>query len=300
MLRDIKAAQKQTVLGVFWILISPLVSVAAMTVVFSKMLNVPSDGFPYPIFLFAGTFLWGQFSHAFGGTLGCVLANSNFIQKVYFPRLLMPLSASTSGFVNICIVFPTILIVMVFLGFPPKWTVVFCPLLIVAALATGMGIGLWAGALERHLSRCGPDRNLCADDRVLRHAGDLSRDGDLRAISLDHGPQPHGRLHRSLSSVPVRRPVRPVVADFRHSFYRPSPGRRCVLLHPPGRPLCGRDLSREQGVGSRKVRESKRGTVQEPTTDVRLREASLKQVKGPSTLLPVCSDVPKIGAWHDE
>ena len=148
MLRDIKAQQKQTVLGVFWIIISPLVSVAAMTLVFARMLSVPSDGFPYPIFLFAGNFLWGQFSGAFSAATGSVVGNSNFIQRVYFPRLMIPVSASMGTLVNSSIVFPMILIVMLALGYTPQWTVVFCPLLILLVNATGLGMGLWFGPLN--------------------------------------------------------------------------------------------------------------------------------------------------------
>jgi len=148
MWRNIKAQQKQTVLGILWIFIGPLASVAMMTVVFSRMLNVPSDGFPYPIFLFAGNFLWGQFSGAAFGSMNSVVGASNFIQKVYFPRLMIPLSASLNGLVNICIVFPLILVVMLVLGDPPLWTTVFCPLIILMALATGLGIGLWLAPLQ--------------------------------------------------------------------------------------------------------------------------------------------------------
>ena len=148
MWRNIKASQKQTVLGILWIFIGPLASVAMMTVVFSRMLNVPSDGFPYPIFLFAGNFLWGQFSGATGGSMNSVVGSANFIQKVYFPRLLIPLSAATGGLINVCIVFPLILVVMVVLGYPPLWTTVFCPLIILMALATGLGIGLWLAPLN--------------------------------------------------------------------------------------------------------------------------------------------------------
>ena len=148
MWRNIKAQQKQTVLGILWIFIGPLASVAMMTVVFSRMLNVPSDGFPYPIFLFAGNFLWGQFSGATGGSMNSVVGSANFIQKVYFPRLLIPLSAATGGLINVCIVFPLILVVMLVLGYPPLWTTVFCPLIILMVLATGLGIGLWLAPLQ--------------------------------------------------------------------------------------------------------------------------------------------------------
>lgn len=156
MWRDIKAQQKQTVLGFIWIILGPLMSVAMMTVVFSRMLKVPSDGFPYPIFLFAGQFLWAQFSLAYNGSIGSVVANANFIQKVYTPRLIFPVSRSLGGLINICIVFPTILIVMVCLGEPPRWTVIFCPLVILMTLMTGLGFGLWLAPLNvtyRDISR---------------------------------------------------------------------------------------------------------------------------------------------------
>jgi len=148
MVRDIKATQKQTVLGFFWIILSPLVSVAMMTVVFGQMLSVPSDGYPYPIFLFAGQFLWGQFSSAFTGATNSVVSQGNLIQKVYIPRLFYPVSAALSGLLNICIVLPLLLIVMAVMGIPPLWTVVFCPLIIMLVLATALGMGLWLAPLN--------------------------------------------------------------------------------------------------------------------------------------------------------
>ena len=148
MWRDIKAQQKQTLLGFFWIIAAPLVSVVTMTLVFGRMLQVPSDGFPYPIFLFAGQFLWSQFAAAFGLATNSVVGNAHFIDKIYFPRLLLPISASSSGLINICIVFPMILIVMFALGYSPNWTVVFCPLIILMVLATALGAGLWLAPLN--------------------------------------------------------------------------------------------------------------------------------------------------------
>lgn len=146
--RDVKAVQKQTVLGVLWLFISPLLSVVALTVVFGRMLGVPSDGFPYPIFVFAGQMLWNQFSGALNFSTGSVVANANFIQKVYFPRLLIPLTASLNGWLNLCIVFPTLLILMIVLGYPPSWTVVFAPLIIIGSLAAGLGVGFWLAPLN--------------------------------------------------------------------------------------------------------------------------------------------------------
>jgi homopolymeric O-antigen transport system permease protein len=147
MWRDLKAQQKQTVLGFAWIVLGPLVSVAMMTVVFSRMLKVPSDGAPYSVFLFAGQFLWSQFSMAYSGSIASVVTNANFIQKVYVPRLIFPIASSLSGLVNICIAFPIMLIVMLCLGQLPCWTVILCPFIILLTLATGIGFGLWLAPL---------------------------------------------------------------------------------------------------------------------------------------------------------
>lgn len=146
--RDIKATQKQTILGFVWIVISPLISVAAMSIVFGQMLSIPSDGVAYPIFLFAGQFLWGQFSQSCTSATASIVANAGFIQKVYIPRLIYPLSSSLAALPNIIVVFPIIIFAIVAIGQPLPWTAIFCPLIIGLVLATGLGIGLWLAPLN--------------------------------------------------------------------------------------------------------------------------------------------------------
>ena len=146
--RDIKAGQKQTVLGVLWLFISPLFAVGVYTIVFGRLAKVPSDGIPYPLFVFAGQILWNAFAPAIQGTTQSVVSNSHFIQKVYFPRLLIPTSAALSGIVNLAIVFVCLLGLMCYYGYYPGWTALLAVPIALLVLATALGIGMLLAPLN--------------------------------------------------------------------------------------------------------------------------------------------------------
>lgn len=146
--RDIKAGQKQTVLGVLWLFIAPLFTVAVYTIVFGKLAKVPSDGIPYPLFVFAGQILWNAFAPAIQGTTQSVVSNCHFIQKVYFPRLLIPTSAALAGIVNLGIVLACLLGLMCWYGYYPTWTIVFAVPIALLVLATALGVGMLLAPLN--------------------------------------------------------------------------------------------------------------------------------------------------------
>ena len=146
--RDIKASHKQTVLGVLWLFISPLASVAVLSVVFGRMAKIPSDGAPYPLFVFAGHLVWNAFSAAVQGTTTSVVSNSHFIQKVYFPRLLIPTTAALSGVVNLGIVLISLLGMMLFYGCRPGWSTVLAIPIVSLVLSTGLGVGMLLAPLN--------------------------------------------------------------------------------------------------------------------------------------------------------
>lgn len=148
LLRDIKAAHKQTVLGMGWILVSPLVTVAVYTVVFGRMFQMPSDGYPYPLLAFSGQYLWGAFSASLMATTRSVVGNAHFIQKIYFPRLLLPVSAALSGLVNIGLVFFSLLVLMCVYGYWPSPAVALAPVIALLVLASALGIGMLLAPLN--------------------------------------------------------------------------------------------------------------------------------------------------------
>jgi lipopolysaccharide transport system permease protein len=146
--RDIKAAQKQTVLGIAWILVSPILAVATYTIVFGRLAGLPSDGVPYPIFVFAGQLVWSAFASALQGTTTSVVASSQFIQKVYFPRLLIPTTAALTGVLNIAVMLVGLLAVLAWYGVHLTWHLVFAVPIVVLVLATALGMGMLLAPLN--------------------------------------------------------------------------------------------------------------------------------------------------------
>jgi lipopolysaccharide transport system permease protein len=146
--RDIKAGQKQTVLGVAWLVLSPLFSVAVLTLVFGRMAKIPSDGVPYPLFVFTGQIIWNAFAPAIQNATQSVVSNSHFIQKVYFPRLMIPATAAVSGIVNVGVMLVILLPFMLWYGYPPNWTIVFAAPITLGVLAVALGIGLLLAPLH--------------------------------------------------------------------------------------------------------------------------------------------------------
>jgi lipopolysaccharide transport system permease protein len=146
--RDIKAGQKQTVLGALWLFAAPLFTMAVYTVVFGKLAKLPSDGVPYPLFVFAGLVLWNAFASAIQGTTQSVVANSHFIQKVYFPRLLIPTSAALAVIINLGIVLLCLAALLGWYGYGTRPTALLAVPISLLVLATALGIGMLLAPLN--------------------------------------------------------------------------------------------------------------------------------------------------------
>lgn len=146
--RDIKARQKQTVLGFVWLVASPLISVAVFSVVFGRLAGITFDNVPYPLGVFAGQVIWNTFAQVLNQSTSSVVANSHFIQKIYFPRLLIPVSAGISGIVDTTVMFVTLLCLMPFFGYFPTATALLGVPIIMLVIATGMGIGFFLAPLN--------------------------------------------------------------------------------------------------------------------------------------------------------
>jgi lipopolysaccharide transport system permease protein len=146
--RNIKVRYKQTVLGASWALIQPLATMAVFSIFFGKLAKVPSDGVPYPLFAYCGLLPWQLFSYAMTESSNSVISNQQLITKVYFPRLVIPISAVISGLVDFAIAFSLLLIMMPFYGIMPTARILVLPLFILFAIATALAIGLWLSALN--------------------------------------------------------------------------------------------------------------------------------------------------------
>jgi lipopolysaccharide transport system permease protein len=146
--RDVKVRYKQTALGVLWVLLQPLVSMAIYTILFGVLLNVPSDGAPYAVFAFAGLLPWQYFASALTRSSQGVVNSANLITKIYFPRLVIPLSGVLSSLVDLAVSFVVLIGLMIFYGLAPTPALLVLPALILLAMITALGFGLWLSALN--------------------------------------------------------------------------------------------------------------------------------------------------------
>jgi lipopolysaccharide transport system permease protein len=146
--RDVKVRYKQTVIGVAWVILQPLMTMGVFTIFFGRLAKLPSSGLPYPVFYFAALVPWAYFAQALSSCTNIVVANQHVITKVYFPRLILPLSAVCSGVVDLAIGFVVMIILTLSLGIHPPAAVVLLPVFMILAVLTALGVGLWTSALN--------------------------------------------------------------------------------------------------------------------------------------------------------
>ncbi len=146
--RDVKVRYKQTVIGAGWAIFQPLITMVVFTVVFGHFAKIPSDGLPYPLFAFAALLPWGYFAQALGRSGTGLVNNAHLITKVYFPRLIIPLSSVVTPAVDFV---PSLLVLfglMAWFGVAPTWGVLLLPLFLLLALTTALAVGLWLSPIN--------------------------------------------------------------------------------------------------------------------------------------------------------
>jgi lipopolysaccharide transport system permease protein len=147
--RDVSVRYKQTVIGTAWALIRPFLTMVVFTLIFGKLANLPSEGTaPYAIMVFAGMLPWTFFSSALSDASSSLVGNANLISKVYFPRLIVPLSAVGVAFVDFAINLMMLAVLMIWYRFMPSWQILLLPGFIAVALLAGLGPGLWLTSLN--------------------------------------------------------------------------------------------------------------------------------------------------------
>jgi lipopolysaccharide transport system permease protein len=146
--RDIKVRYKQTALGASWAIIQPFGTMVVFSLFFGNLAGVPSDGVPYPIFSFAALVPWTFFAQGMTQSANSLVSSQELLRKVYFPRLVIPTAAVLAGLVDFAIAFIVLLGMMVYYGVVPTAHVVFIPPLLLLALITSLGVGLWFSALN--------------------------------------------------------------------------------------------------------------------------------------------------------
>ena len=147
--RDILVRYKQTVIGVLWSVLRPLLTIVVFTIVFNKLGSFKSDGnIPYALMVCAGMLPWQFFSNAFSESSNSLVANSNLLTKVYFPRLIVPASTVIVSLIDFCISFLILIGMMVWYQYIPDWKILFLPVFLLLATITAMGTGLFIASLN--------------------------------------------------------------------------------------------------------------------------------------------------------
>lgn len=147
--RDIKVKYKQTVLGVLWAILQPFLLMIVFTVFFGQALNVPSDNIPYPIFVFSGLLLWNIFSTGLSGAANSMVTNANIIKKIYFPRLIIPMSSILVSLFDFIMAFAVYIGLLIYYHHPVNLNIlIHLPLSIVITILTTFGLGCLLAALN--------------------------------------------------------------------------------------------------------------------------------------------------------
>lgn len=145
--RDLKLRYKQTVLGVSWVVLQPLMAAGIFTVVFGKIANLPSHGVPKFLFSYAGMLGWSLFANTLTKTSACLVGNAQLISKIYFPRLVLPMSVLPSVAVDFGVGLTMLAVLMAAFGVAPGWSLLLLPVWVAVLVLLAMGIGLCAAAL---------------------------------------------------------------------------------------------------------------------------------------------------------
>ncbi len=146
-LRDFTVQFKQTILGLLWAIINPVFQMVVFSVIFGKLAEISSDGIPYPVFSFSAILPFNYFSQSLSGASNSLVGNAGLLSKVYFPRILIPITPVLSKLADFAIAFIILIVMMIFYGISPTWNIVYLPLLILMMILTSLGVGMWLSSL---------------------------------------------------------------------------------------------------------------------------------------------------------
>ncbi len=146
--RDIKVRYKQTVIGAAWAIFQPVLTMLVFSLFFGKLAKIPSQGLPYPVFYYCALLPWTYFAAALQASTNVVVEQQRVITKVYFPRVVLPISSVLSGLVDFAISFVVFAFLMAYYRIAPTAAVVWLPAFTLLAVLTALGVGLWLSALN--------------------------------------------------------------------------------------------------------------------------------------------------------
>ena len=146
--REVRVRYKQTALGIGWVLIQPLIAMVIFSVIFGQFAKLPSEGLPYPLFVLTGLLPWQLFAGGLTRTAGRLVRDANLLTKIYFPRLLIPISAALAGLVDFVLSLVLLGIMLVYYGVRPGWQLLTIPTFALLAVLAAIAFGVWLAALN--------------------------------------------------------------------------------------------------------------------------------------------------------
>ena len=146
--RDIAVRYKQTIFGVLWAILRPVITMTVFVMVFEKIAKLPSEGVPYPIYVFTAMLPWTFFATAFSDASNSFVNNANLISKIYFPRLIIPVASVVVAAVDFMISFVILLGLMIWYQYWPSWQIIFLPLFFILVILTSLGLGILLASLN--------------------------------------------------------------------------------------------------------------------------------------------------------
>jgi lipopolysaccharide transport system permease protein len=146
--RDVKVRYKQTIIGMAWVVLQPVLTMIVFTLVFGRFARIPSDGMPYPVFIFAALLPWNLFASSLGRGGDSVVQHANLISKVYFPRLILPIAGVMSPMIDFGVAFVVLIAMMAAYGIAPGAGILALPLFVLLAMLTALAVSLWTSALN--------------------------------------------------------------------------------------------------------------------------------------------------------
>jgi lipopolysaccharide transport system permease protein len=147
--RDIKIKYKQTMLGFLWAILQPLLMMTVFTLFFGRSLNIPSQSIPYPVYVFSGLLMWNIFSIGLTNASNSMINNSSIIKKIYFPRLIIPVSSILVALFDFIMAFTIFVVILIYFQQPINWSALFIwPLAVLVCISSTLGLGSWLAALN--------------------------------------------------------------------------------------------------------------------------------------------------------
>jgi lipopolysaccharide transport system permease protein len=146
--RDVSVRYKQSFVGIGWAVIQPIMTMLIFTIIFGRFAKLPSEGIPYPVFTYCALLPWNYFARSLGDSSDSLVASSNLITKVYFPRLILPLSKVVAGLIDFSIAFIVLILMMLWYRIVPTAGLFLLPLFMLIAMISALGVGLWLTALN--------------------------------------------------------------------------------------------------------------------------------------------------------